>query len=62
MDVLHLTFHHKPGQVQHMFQLLLHEPFPEVKNPIVQGNKLTSELVSLVDVQDTQKILKVIKG
>ena len=45
-----------------MFQFLLHEPFPKVKNPVVQGDKLTNELASLVDVQDIQKILKVIKN
>ena len=61
-NVLRLAFHHKPGQVRHVFQLLLHEPFPEVKNPVVQGDKLTNELASLVDAQDTQEILKVIKN
>ena len=37
-------------------------PFPKVENPVVQGDKVTNELVPLVDVQDIQKVLKVIEN
>ena len=37
-------------------------PFPEVENPVVQGDKLTNELAPLVDVQDIQKVLKIIEN
>ena len=54
MDVLRLTFHDRTGQARHMFRDLLHELPPKVKNTIVQGDKLTNELASLVDVQNSQ--------